>query len=83
WFPRRKGLINGLIVGGFGLGAIVSTNIQTYYLNPDNVSPDSDGYFTNDAVLDRVPTLFLVIGFAYILVEYGCCVLISKPDENV
>jgi hypothetical protein len=23
WFPRQKGLVNGIIVGGFGLGAFI------------------------------------------------------------
>uniref|UniRef100_T1IUU8 SH2 domain-containing protein n=1 Tax=Strigamia maritima TaxID=126957 RepID=T1IUU8_STRMM len=31
WFPNNKGLVNGIIVGGFGL-----TQVQTRYLNPHN-----------------------------------------------
>lgn len=43
WFPGHKGLINGLIVAGFGLGALGSTTLQTMYLNPDNIAPQDDG----------------------------------------
>ena len=27
WFPRKKGLVNGIIVGGFGLGAFVFNQV--------------------------------------------------------
>uniref|UniRef100_A0A183T0V7 MFS domain-containing protein n=1 Tax=Schistocephalus solidus TaxID=70667 RepID=A0A183T0V7_SCHSO len=38
WFPARRGLIVGIIVGGFGLGALVFTPIQTAFINPNNVA---------------------------------------------
>ena len=43
WFPNHKGMMNGLIVAGFGLGSLGSTTFQTLYLNPDNVSVGSSG----------------------------------------
>ena len=60
WFPRHRGAVSGVVVGGFGLGSIIFTSVQTAYLNPDNLSPDDDGFFHDDALLDRVPSLFLV-----------------------
>ncbi|XP_068240494.1 oxalate:formate antiporter-like isoform X2 [Palaemon carinicauda] len=83
WFPKRKGLINGLIVGGFGLGALLSTTIQTYFLNPDNISPDSDGYFKDDSLLNRVPYVFFLLGCVFILMEYVGCILISTPTKDM
>ena len=50
WFPKKKGLVNGFIVGGFGMGAFMFNQIQTAYLNPKNYSLDESGYFTNDEV---------------------------------
>jgi hypothetical protein len=38
-------LVNGIIVGGFGLGAFIFNQIQTAYLNPANGELDSDHYF--------------------------------------
>ncbi|XP_013778885.1 uncharacterized protein LOC106463408 [Limulus polyphemus] len=43
WFPHRKGLVNGIVVGGFGLGALIFNQIQTGFLNPENKSPENDG----------------------------------------
>ncbi|CAH8871585.1 unnamed protein product [Trichobilharzia szidati] len=40
WFPQRRGLVVGLIVGGFGLGSLVFTPIQTKYINPSNIKVD-------------------------------------------
>ncbi|VDP98902.1 unnamed protein product [Trichobilharzia regenti] len=37
WFPERRGLIVGLIVSGFGLGALVFAPIQTALINPSNI----------------------------------------------
>jgi MFS transporter, OFA family, oxalate/formate antiporter len=28
WFPRQKGLVNGIIVGGFGLGAFIFNQVE-------------------------------------------------------
>ncbi|KER25679.1 hypothetical protein T265_14167, partial [Opisthorchis viverrini] len=37
WFPTRRPLIFGLVVGGFGLGALIFTPIQMSFINPDNI----------------------------------------------
>ncbi|GAA40978.2 oxalate:formate antiporter, partial [Clonorchis sinensis] len=61
WFPNRRALIFGLIVGGFGLGALIFTPIQTSFINPDNI-PTVDGLFVNSNLLDRVPKCLLLCG---------------------
>ena len=37
----------GIIVGGFGGGAMVFNQVQTKILNPDNVPVTLGGYFKN------------------------------------
>ena len=41
WFPHRKGLAMGCVVGGFGGGSLVFNYIITAIINPDNISPAS------------------------------------------
>lgn len=36
WFPERKGLISGLIIGAFGFGAFIFGFITTWIVNPEN-----------------------------------------------
>ena len=37
WFPERPGLISGLVIGGFGVGALIFDNVSTYLINPMNL----------------------------------------------
>ncbi|OON23903.1 Tat pathway signal sequence domain protein, partial [Opisthorchis viverrini] len=37
WFPNRRGLIVGLVLGGFGAGALLFTPVQTGFINPANL----------------------------------------------
>lgn len=61
WFPKRKGMAMGIVVGGFGGGSFIFNLIQTALVNPNNVSIDESGYFTNPDVIDRVPNLLLTL----------------------
>ena len=84
WFPRKKGLVNGIIVGGFGMGAFVFNTVQTTFLNPWNHSPGKDGYFaeSESAVLERVPSVFLLLGTLYGIMQLVAVMLISNPSED-
>lgn len=42
WFPNHAGLISGIIVMGYGSGALIFNNVQTLYLNPQNIQPILD-----------------------------------------
>ena len=41
WFPNRKGMAMGIVVGGFGGGAMVFNQIQTALVNLENYKVDS------------------------------------------
>jgi len=85
WFPRKKGLVNGIIVGGFGMGAFIFNTVQTTYLNPDNLSPADSGYFSaaQGEVLERVPSVFLLLGSIYALMQLLAVCLIFVPSEDL
>ena len=40
WLPERKGLVNGIVLAGFGGGAFVFSQIQSHFINPHNMAPD-------------------------------------------
>ncbi len=84
WFPKSKGLVNGIIVGGFGLGAFIFNQIQTAYLNPLNKQLDGDQgkYFQDEQVLNRVPSVFLLLGSIYSIVQLMSVMLIKPPPDD-
>ncbi len=81
WFPKRKGMAMGIVVGGFGGGAFIFNQIQTAILNPDNVAIDeSSKYFTDPTLLNRVPTLMLYLTAIYLTVQMIACLLVTEPN---
>ena len=75
-----KGLVNGIIVGGFGLGAFIFNQIQTAYLNPTNKDLDDGQYFSDDKILDRVPSMFLMLGSIYTIVQVRYVLSVFKVN---
>lgn len=84
WFPARRGLVVGMIVGGFGLGALIFTPIQTAFINPQNVKVDNvTRLFTDPDLLDRVPKVFLMLGGILLGLQIiGLFLLRPKPETK-
>ena len=86
WFPHRKGLAMGCVVGGFGGGSLVFNYIITAIINPDNISPaasgNDEGYFTDPDLLDRVPRLLIILASIYLGLGLLACLLITQPPED-
>ncbi len=81
WMPRWKGLANGVVVAGFGLGALGFNALQTLYINPDNIEP-VDGHFTSPEVIERVPSIFLIMGGVYAVIQLIGSLLITFPPPD-
>jgi OFA family oxalate/formate antiporter-like MFS transporter len=73
-YPFFQGLVNGIIVGGFGLGAFIFNQIQTAYLNPSNAELDDGQYFKDERILQRVPSVFLLLGSIYGIIQVFTCI---------
>ncbi len=85
WMPRWKGVANGFVVAGFGFGALIFDEVQTSFINPSNARPsdDSDGnYFTTSSLLDRVPTIFLILGGTYAVMQFVGSMLLTDPPKD-
>jgi MFS family permease len=90
WWPRQKGLINGIVVGGFGLGALIFDNVQTLYVNGADAKPTpglyplvdpAQKYFTM-AQVARTPSLMLLLGAVYSALQLiGVSLLVVPPAE--
>lgn len=50
WFPKSRGLVNGLILFGFGFGSLIFNFLQTFIINPKNVKPILDPTGVSDVI---------------------------------
>lgn len=86
WLPKWKGFANGIVVAGFGLGALIFNAVQTIYINPKNIEavPDKDGekYFVDAKLLHRVPYVYLILGGAYAVLQFVGSLLMTDPPEG-
>lgn len=48
-------------------------------MNPQNLGPNQDGFFTEKDILSRVPSLFLMLGLVYMIIQLIGCLMIFKP----
>ena len=86
WMPKWKGFANGIVVAGFGLGALIFNTVQTTYVNPSNVkivtNVNGEKYFEDAKLLSHVPTLFLILGGTYAVMQLiGSLLLTNPPDD--
>lgn len=87
WMPNRKGMVTGIIVGGFGCGAFVFGLLATSVVNPDHTAVEQSGpnknYFSADSsVVQNVPLMFRVLGVVYICVLSLGCFLLREPPKS-
>ena len=83
WMPKWKGLANGVVVAGFGLGALGFNALQTFYINPENERTDKDsGIFTDPELINRVPWVFVIMGGTYAVIQLIGSLLITNPPPD-
>ena len=67
WFPNNPGLVSGLILGGYGTGALIYDNVFTHLINPDNLPIDDDGFYPPE-VDDRFVMTWLTLVTTWIAI---------------
>ena len=89
WLPKWKGLASGIVVSGFGLSALIFNGVQTGYINPYNSAPnepdprDSDiKYFSQEDVLNRVPSVFLILSGCYATMQILASIFLVNPPPD-
>ncbi|MEI6713261.1 MAG: MFS transporter [Verrucomicrobiota bacterium] len=69
WFPDKKGFATGLVVMGFGIGALLMSKV---------VAP-----FALSAANNSLPLTFLIIGLAFCIIMPLACLGIHNPPSFV
>ncbi|XP_022235609.1 uncharacterized protein LOC106475893, partial [Limulus polyphemus] len=62
WFPNNKALVAVIVSSGAAFTPVLMNNLHAFFMNPNNLQPDTDGYFYDSEILDRVPNFFLLLG---------------------
>lgn len=82
WYPNNKGIVNGIVLCGFGISALIFDKIQTILINPNNLSQDALTGFTDGEIIRNFPYIFLYLGGIYFIMQIIGIVLISHPPQN-
>ena len=82
-YPERKGMVSGVIIGGFGLGSFLFGFISTMCINPENKQilseNEKEGLYDNSVAANVIPALrTMVLLWAFLLVM-GILLLKVKP----
>ncbi|XP_076349260.1 uncharacterized protein LOC143246434 isoform X1 [Tachypleus tridentatus] len=81
WFSGNTGLATAFVSCGFGVGPLIFNNVITSYVNPENISPNKDGYFTDADLLDRLPYVLLILAGVLTFFQVTACILL-KPHPD-
>ena len=85
-FPERKGLITGVIDGGYGLGSLAYTQIARAIVNPDNLdatipSGQENLTYFDERVAKNVPMMLRVLALIW-AVQITFAVLLIERKEH-
>ena len=87
WFPDRKGLISGLIIGAFGFGAFFFSFLSTAIANPNNLaaaviqgSENTDKFFPKE-VASRVPYMLRICLSCWAMLCFVAIVGVTRKPE--
>ncbi|OMJ69769.1 hypothetical protein SteCoe_32417 [Stentor coeruleus] len=86
-YPERKGLVTGIVVGSFAVGAFVFNFIATAIVNPSNIKPYSKTVsggktekFFERSVAENVPEMFLILAAIYTVLLTIALFLVQDID---
>lgn len=70
-FPKNKGFVTGIIMGGFGLSSVILNYIIGYMVNPNNINPGNKNFYPEE-VYKNIPSYML-----YASIFFGGLLLIG------
>lgn len=83
-FPERKGLITGVILGCYGFGSFIYSQISRAICNPDDLAATLETdtkelKLFNDEVASRVPNMMRVLSLLFLVQVLLASALVRNP----
>eukprot|EP01084_Bolivina_argentea_P227074 383523_1 len=82
WFPNHEGLVNGLILSGYGFSGVIFNSLSTQLINPNNVAINQDTGFLNTEVIENVPQFFIQLGLITAAILLICLTGLNEPNTR-
>ena len=87
WFPKKKGLITGIMVSSYGFSSFIFSLTSTELVNPDDLRPtiydkENDVSYFDKTVANRVPTMLRILSLIWIVLVITGIVLISRKKRR-
>ncbi|XP_076334292.1 apicoplast pyruvate carrier 1-like isoform X2 [Tachypleus tridentatus] len=82
WFPEKKSTVIGIVTSGYAATPLLMNYVQTFFVNPNNLAPASDGYFDDPDILDTVPSVFLLMAGVHGCFLFVGLLLYSEPKSR-
>lgn len=83
WAPKEYvGLVSGIITSGFASGAFVLAPVESKFVNPDNIKVNDKGFFDDEALLRRVPEMFLLLSAIFLCIQLISLIFIGEPSVD-
>ena len=71
FFPNSAGLISGLILAGYGFGALIFDNVSTALINPNDDSVDENDWYPPEVNNNFEKMMYVLI------VSWAVCIIIG------
>jgi hypothetical protein len=90
FFPKKKGMVSGIILSCYSFGAILWSFLTTFLVNPGNLLPAlvvSNGHAKellfepNSEVVQRVPMMLRAMAYTYLGLVLVAAALITKKED--
>ena len=83
YFPKKRGLVTGICLGGYGFGSFIFSQVSSAIVNPGKDKPiDDPTYdinFYSESVALRVPKMIRQLVYMWIGLWLIGLVLVSRP----
>ena len=83
WWPRKKKLMAAIISCSYGLGPFIFTIIESYWINPNNISPNNKyGYMREYNLMYNFPDIFAFLALIFSLIQVIGILCLRNPNTS-